>query len=85
MGKKKGEGKKKEKGKNSAVIPASASSSLSSLASQEPRHRHPALVSELLSRLSLGLSREQTPTFGLEQGEEGPGGVGRENPPWGEK
>lgn len=42
--KKKRKGKKKENGKNSAVIPASASSSLSSPASQEPRHRHPALA-----------------------------------------
>lgn len=41
--------KKKEKGKNSAVIPASASSSLSSPTSQEPRHRHPTLASGLLS------------------------------------
>lgn len=65
--------KKKEKRKNSAVILASASSSLSSPASQEPRHRHPALVSGLLSRLSLGLSKGTNPSFRPGGGKKSPG------------
>lgn len=80
--KKRGRGKKKEKRKNSAVILASASSSLSSPASQEPRHRHPALVSGLLSRLSLGLSKGTNPSFWPGGGRKKPW-EGRENPPWG--
>lgn len=62
--------KKKEKGKNSAVIPASASSSLSSPASQEPRHRHPALLRGCSAWRAL---RETNSNFSPKQREEGPG------------
>lgn len=61
---------KKEKGKKSAVIPASASSSLSSPASQEPRHRHPALLRGCSAWRAL---RETNSNFSPKLREEGPG------------